>query len=248
MSKMSLITTSNYSPNFDTKKRKKREIKFIVFHYTGMKKEMQAIKRLTSPKSKVSTHYFIKNSGEILTIVPELYVAWHAGISNWRNFKSLNKYSIGIEINNPGHDYKYKKYSNKQISSIVKLSRYLIKKYKIRSNSILGHSDIAPDRKKDPGEKFPWRYLARKKIGYWHNLNSDKLSKERNIKISGIDKFTFIKNMRKIGYPNKIIKNNIKFYKIITTSFQRRFRQELINGIIDKECLTISKNLIKKIK
>ena len=247
MSKISLITTSNYSPNFDTKKRKKREIKFIVFHYTGMKKEMQAIKRLTSPKSKVSTHYFIKNSGEILTIVPELYVAWHAGISNWKNFKSLNKYSIGIEINNPGHDYKYKKYSNKQISSIVKLSRHLIKKYKIRTNFILGHSDIAPDRKKDPGEKFPWRYLATKKIGYWHNLNSDKLSKERNIKISETDKVTFIKNMRRIGYPNKII-NNIKFYKIITTSFQRRFRQELINGIVDKECLTISKNLIKKIK
>ena len=156
-------TTSNYSINFGGKKRKKNQIKFIIFHYTGMKNEIDAINRLTSSKSKVSSHYFVKTNGEILTLVPDLYVAWHAGISNWKNFKNLNKYSIGIEISNPGHDFKYKKFTKKQINSILKLSNFLIKKYKIKSKFILGHSDISPERKKDPGEKFPWEFLAKKK-------------------------------------------------------------------------------------
>ncbi len=171
-------TTLNYSPNFDVKKRRVKDVKFLIFHYTGMKKENQAITRLTDPKSKVSSHYLIKNNGEILTLVPNLYVAWHAGVSSWKNYKSINKYSIGVEISNPGHEYSYKKFSKKQIKSILKLSTYLRKKYKIKSNFILGHSDIAPDRKKDPGEKFPWKYLSKNKIGHWHNLNEKNFLKK----------------------------------------------------------------------
>ena len=98
--------TLNYSPNFDTKKRKSKDIKFIIFHYTGMKKETNAINKLTNNKSKVSSHYFIKKNGEILNLVPDLYIAWHAGISSWKKTKFLNKYSIGIEISNSGHEYK----------------------------------------------------------------------------------------------------------------------------------------------
>jgi N-acetylmuramoyl-L-alanine amidase len=93
-----------------------------------MKKENQAITRLTNTKSKVSSHYLIKNNGEILTLVPDLYVAWHAGVSSWKNYKSINKYSIGIEISNPGHEYSYKKFSKKQIKSILKLSHLFKKK------------------------------------------------------------------------------------------------------------------------
>ena len=115
MSKSTVDTTLNYSPNFDVKKRKLKEIKFIIFHYTGMKKEYQAITKLTNSKSKVSSHYLIKNNGEILSLVPDLYVAWHAGVSSWKKFKSINKYSIGIEISNPGHEHSYKKFSQKQI-------------------------------------------------------------------------------------------------------------------------------------
>ena len=178
-----MYTTLKYSLNFDQKKRKRNEIKFIIFHYTGMKNEIDAINRLTGLKSKVSSHYFIKKNGEILTMVPDLYIAWHAGISNWKKYKNLNKYSIGIEISNPGHDFKYKKFTKKQINSVLKLSNFLIEKYKIRPKNILGHSDISPDRKKDPGEKFPWEFLAKKKIGYWHNLSQRILLKERNKKI-----------------------------------------------------------------
>ena len=241
-------TTLNYSPNFDIKKRKKKEIRFIVFHYTGMRKETDAIKKLTSQGTKVSSHYFIKKNGQILTLVPDLYISWHAGVSSWKNFKSLNKHSLGIEISNPGHEFKYNKFTKKQINSILKLSRFLIKKYNIKSKCILGHSDISPDRKKDPGEKFPWYFLSKRKIGIWHSLNAKKLIKHRNQTITEIQKNHFTKNLYKLGYTKNLNKKNIKYTDFLTCAFQRRFRQELINGIIDKECLIISKNLVKKFK
>ncbi len=243
-----MYTTLNYSLNFDIKKRNIRDIKFIIFHYTGMKKEIDAINQLINQKSKVSSHYFIKKNGEILTLVPDLYIAWHAGISSWKKYKSINKYSIGIEISNPGHDNKYKEFSKKQINSILKLTKFLIKKYKIKSSFILGHSDIAPDRKKDPGEKFPWKYLSKYKIGYWHNLNQNYILKKRNVRVDKKDKFRFIQNLFKIGYLKNYNISKIKYEKLITKAFQRRFRQELVNGIIDLECLLISKNLAKKAK
>ena len=248
MPNLSINTTLNYSPNFDIKKRKPKQIKFIIFHYTGMKKEIDAINKLTDIKSKVSCHYLIKNNGKIITLVPDLYIAWHAGISKWKKYKSINKYSIGIEISNPGHHYNYKKFTKKQIKSLLKVTKYLIKKYNIKSSFILGHSDIAAERKKDPGEKFPWKYLYKNKIGIWHNLNNKFLLKQRKIKISKKEKLDFIKNLFKIGYSKNYNISKVKFIKLITRAFQLRFRQELINGNIDLECLLISKNLVKKYK
>ena len=246
---MSMDTTLNYSPNFNIKKRKPNQIKFIIFHYTGMKNESEAIERLTSIKSKVSSHYLIKNNGEIIVMVPDLYEAWHAGLSSWKNFKSLNKSSIGIEISNPGHNFNYKKFSKKQIQSIKNLSKFLVKKYKIDKKNILGHSDIAPDRKKDPGEKFPWKYLAKFKIGKWHSLSQKTLLKNRGKKTTPLEKKNFFLNLSKIGYsiksPTKLKKD--LFLNLITCAFQRRFRQELINGKIDRECLLIRQNLAKKL-
>ena len=241
--------TYNYSPNFELKKRKPEQIKFIIFHYTGMKKESEAIERLTSIKSKVSCHYLIKNNGEIVVMVPDLYEAWHAGVSSWKNFKSLNKNSIGIEVSNPGHEFNYNRFSKKQIQSIKKLSRFLIKKYKIDQKNILGHSDIAPNRKKDPGEKFPWKYLAKFRIGNWNSLTVKTLVKNRRKKINPLDKKFFFINLSKIGYSiknlTKLKKDEFSFFLI--SAFQRRFRQELIDGKIDQECLLISENLAKKL-
>ena len=243
-----MYTTLNYSPNFDKKKRKSSDIKFIIFHYTGMKNENNAISRLTRPNSKVSSHYFIKKSGEIITLVPNSYTAWHAGISYWRNNKSLNKNSIGIEISNSGHQYKYTNFKKAQVLSIIKLSKFLIRKYKIKPYNFLGHSDIAPDRKIDPGEKFPWKYLSKLKIGCWHNLNDQTLIKKRNKFIKNSEKKKFINNLFKIGYAkNKKISKKV-YLRDLSLAFQRRFRQELVNGIIDRECLSISKNLLKKFK
>jgi N-acetylmuramoyl-L-alanine amidase len=244
---MALKTTLHYSPNFNPKKRTYKKIKFIIFHYTGMKKESEAINRLTNIQSEVSSHYLIKNNGNIFTLVPDLYEAWHAGKSSWKNYKSLNQNSIGIEITNPGHEFGYKKFSKNQISSLLKLSKFLIKKYKISSKNILGHSDIAPGRKKDPGEKFPWEYLSKNKIGLWHSLKKKELIKSRNFKTSKIEKELFLNNLFKIGYskePPKDLSKN-RYLKDLIKAFQRRFRQKMINGVIDQECLLISKNLIK---
>jgi len=245
---MPINTTLKYSPNFNSKKRNFNQIKFIIFHYTGMKKESQAINRLTNIQSEVSCHYLVKKNGEIITMVPESYIAWHAGKSSWGNYKSLNKNSVGIEITNPGHEFGYKSFRKKQISSLLKLSRYLIKKYKISLKDILGHSDIAPERKKDPGEKFPWQYLSQNKVGLWYTLKKKELIKNRKIKTTQIDKEFFVNNLFKIGYQKKITrplrKNNYLNY--IVKAFQRRYRQDLIDGKIDQECLIISQNLIKK--
>ena len=241
---MALKIQFNYSPNFSSIKRKATQIKFLIFHYTGMRKESDALKRLTKIQSEVSSHYFIKNNGDIVLLVPDLYTAWHAGKSSWRNHRSLNKNSIGIEISNPGHQFNYKRFSKKQISSILCLSKFLIKKYKIKSKNILGHSDIASNRKKDPGEKFPWKYLAKNKISFWHSLSNDLLKKNRHLKVNNVEKNLFLRNLCEIGYSVNF--NRIHHLKLIVKAFQRRFRQELINGQIDKECLIISNNLIKK--
>ena len=244
---MALKTILNYSPNFNSKKRLSKQIKFIIFHYTGMKSESDALKRLTDIQSEVSSHYLIKNNGEIIKLVPDLYIAWHAGKSLWKNYKSLNQNSIGIEITNPGHEYGYKKFTQKQISSLLKLSSLLIKKYKIIPKNILGHSDIAVLRKKDPGEKFPWEYLSKNKIGLWHKLSKQELTKNRKLKISQIEEDIFFKNLFKIGYSKKYLEDNSKnkYLRELAKTFQRRFRQELVDGKIDQECLLISKSLIK---
>ena len=244
---MALKTILNYSPNFNPKKRTSKQIKFIIFHYTGMKSESDALKRLTEIQSEVSCHYLIKNNGEIVKIVPDLYIAWHAGKSSWKNYKSLNQNSIGIEITNPGHEYGYKNFTQKQITTLVKLSKFLIKKYKINPKNILGHSDIAVLRKKDPGEKFPWEYLSKNKIGIWHTLNKQDLLKNRKLKISKVEENIFFRNLFKIGY-SKIFPKNIsrnKYLRELIKSFQRRFRQELVDGKIDQESLLINKSLIK---
>jgi len=247
---MAIKTTLNYSPNFDPKKRKTNQIKFLIFHYTGMKTEKAAIDRLTDIKSRVSAHYLIKQNGEIITLVPDSYTAWHAGKSVWKNYTSLNKDSIGIEIVNPGHDINYKKFSKIQLRTLIRLSKFLIKKYKINSKNVLGHSDIAPERKKDPGEKFPWKLLSKEKIGYWHNLNQNELIKNRNLETSSKEKNLFLTNLFKIGYQKKFLYNSnfnrISFDQIISKAFQRRFRPEIVNGKIDQECLLISQNLVKK--
>ena len=234
---MRLKITHKYSPNFNSLKRKKKIIKFLIIHYTGMKKENDAINRLLNIQSEVSSHYFIKYDGKILQFIPDTYIAWHAGKSAWGKKKLLNDFSIGIEISNTGHNYGYKNYKKKQITALIKLLRNLKKKYKIKSENILGHSDIAPVRKKDPGEKFPWKKLAKKKLSIWHKVNSIILKKLRRKKCDKFEKNLFLKNISKIGY----VKCKT-FYMV--RAFQMRFRPELVNGKIDKECLKISENLI----
>jgi len=233
-----------YSPNYNDKKRAKNSIKTIVIHYTGMQSERESIARLCNSKSKVSSHFIINQSGKVYRLIQDNQIAWHAGKSCWRNYKNLNKNSIGIELVNKGHQFGYTNFRKKQISSLIKICKSLIKKYKINKKNIIGHSDIAPLRKNDPGEKFPWKKLAKNKIGIWHSCKPNILRKYRKIKISKKkDKIKFIKNLKKVGYCFSATK------KIFLTktfkAFQRHHRQELIDGCLDKECLKIAENLVK---
>ena len=235
-----------FSLNYNKKKRPIRSIKIIVIHYTGMQSERESIKRLCNPKSKVSSHYLINRRGKIFRLVHDKHVAWHAGNSCWEKLKNLNENSIGIELVNKGHQFGYTSFKKKQITILVNLCKKLIKKYKIKKKNIIGHSDIAPLRKIDPGEKFPWKYLAKNKIGIWHDCEPNLLRKFRRAKVLiQQDKKRFVKNLNKIGYC--LSSHNKPFYIKTIKAFQRHFRKELINGILDKECLMIAQNLTKKL-
>tara|TARA_Y100000741_G_scaffold313182_1_gene258021 strand:- start:110 stop:823 length:714 start_codon:yes stop_codon:yes gene_type:complete len=233
--------STNYSPNFDLHKRRKKNIKYLIYHYTGMKSDKAAIRKLTNYNSKVSCHYYIDKRGNLIQMVSDLYTAWHAGKSNWKKDKSLNSNSIGIEISNPGHEHNYETYNKKQIKSLIKISKLLIKKYSIKKQNILGHSDIALLRKKDPGEKFPWKILASKKIGLWHKISLKRCTEFRD-KIINFESKIFFEKLKKFGYFVDTSKKNE--LKKIVSNFQRRFRPELINGKIDRECFEIIKSLI----
>ncbi len=233
-----------YSPNFSKKTRKINDIKFIIIHYTGMQSKIASIRRLSSLKHKVSCHYLIDRKGGIIKMVDDNKVAWHAGKSKWKNFNNLNKNSIGIELVNKGHEFGYEKFTNSQINRLIKLCTNLKKKYKVKNSNILGHSDIAPFRKKDPGEKFPWRKLKNNKIGVWY-----KILKVKNIKLNtkDIEKF-FFKNLFKIGYryfqKDRRSKNDV----YIVEAFQRRYLPKKITGKIDLKTFKISHFLAHNIK
>ena len=218
---MAIKTTLNYSPNFNPKKRKFNEIKFLIFHYTGMKTEKGAINRLTNIKSKVSSHYLIKNNGDIIILVPELYTAWHAGISSWRGNCNINDRSIGIELANPGHEHGYQKFPDRQMESLIKIAKRTVARYPIPARNVIGHSDISPTRKKDPGELFDWHKLALEGIGHW-----PESSKITNIK--HIDKSNLELALKEYGYETSDLTATI-------LAFQRHFLPNRCDGLPDRE-------------
>jgi len=229
--------TKFYSPNFSNKARSNKKINSIIIHYTGMQSERESLKRLVSLKSKVSCHYLISRSGKIFRIVKDNHIAWHAGKSMWDKYKNLNKNSIGIELINKGHKYGYQYFTKIQIKKLIYLCKSLKRKYRIKNKLILGHSDIAPLRKIDPGEKFPWHYLSSKKIGFYPAIKKERnrSKKKQNIK-------EFFKNLQNIGY--RYLKK--KFKKKIIKNFQRRYRQNRVDGVLDSETFKISEILSKK--
>ena len=226
------------SPNYSRNSRPKKSIKFIIIHYTGMQSEIESINRLINKNSKVSCHYLINRKGTIMQMVKENKIAWHAGVSKWKNIKNLNKNSIGIELVNKGHFFGYENYSNLQINSLIKLCSKLKKRYKIQKENFLGHSDIAPYRKIDPGEKFPWKRLSNYKLGKWYNLKKDEI-------LSDDKKKLFFKNLYKIGYRYFEIDKRVKSDKLIIKAFQRRYNPKKITGYIDLKTLKISQFLAK---
>lgn len=233
------------SPNFSKKKRKSKDIKFIILHYTGMQSKRVSFKKLMDINSRVSCHYFVDRKGKIIQMVEDKNIAWHAGKSKWKNIKDLNKNSIGIELVNRGHGNKYENFPKLQIDKLLTLCLILKKKYKIKDRNFLGHSDIAPLRKIDPGEKFPWLKLSEKKIGVWYSSTKKILIKNASSKKN---REFFFKNLFQIGYryfnKNKPNSND----QLVIKNFKRRYMPKKIDGIIDKKTLVISHLLANNAK
>ena len=232
-----MIKILNYSPNFSKKNRKISEIKFVIIHYTGMQSEIASINRLKNPKFKVSCHYLINRKGDIIQMVEDKRIAWHAGKSKWKKFINLNENSIGIELVNKGHRLGYQNFTETQINSLITLCKKLKKKYRIKKENFLGHSDIAPLRKVDPGEKFPWKKLSIYNLGKWYQKRNKNF--RINLNSKKIDR-AFFKNLQKIGYNFFSVNRRRKKDKKIIISFQRHFLPNNITGKIDQKTFKIS--------
>lgn len=211
-----IIDTS--SPNFD---ERALPVTMVVLHYTGMQDAASAIARLSDPEAKVSAHYLIAEDGQIVRMVDESKRAWHAGKSFWRGITDINSASVGIEIVNPGHEFGYRPFPVAQIDALIGLMHDVTLRYRITRGNVVGHSDIAPARKEDPGELFPWDRLARLRLAL--------PSPTKNLMDPHWTDAGFLLALERFGY-------DVTDPLAAVRAFQRRFRPGTIDGIIDGEC------------
>jgi len=209
------------SPNFD---ERGLAVSMIVLHYTGMESAEAAIARLRDPAAKVSAHYLVDEDGRVLRLVDEAKRAWHAGKSHWREIDDVNSASVGIEIVNPGHEFGYRAFPDAQIEALIPLIAAIKQRHGITRGNIVGHSDIAPTRKQDPGELFPWGQLARLRLALPRPT--------RSLMDPGWSDAGFLLALERFGY-------DVADKLAAVVAFQRRFRPELIDGEIDGECRCI---------
>ena len=212
-----------FSPNFDS--REKHPIDMLVLHYTGMKSAQEALQRLGDPGSKVSAHYLVDEDGTAYCLVPEDRRAWHAGISHWRGATNINQRSIGIEIVNPGHEFGYRPFPAAQMKMVAMLCREIIARHKIPAKNVVGHSDVAPARKEDPGELFDWQTMAKLGIGLWpKDVPATSAVEASQLAQYGYD----------MSNPEKAI-----------VAFQRHFRPKSMTGQWDSECARLLESLLR---
>ena len=208
---------SKPSPNFELKA--KRRIKYIIIHYTNLPSTQASLKHLLNKRNKVSAHYLLDQKGKIYSLVNEKDIAWHAGISSWKVDKLLNKNSIGIELQNTGTAGNYEKFPNRQISQLEKLILELQNKYNISNANILGHSDISPDRKTDPGLKFPWQRLFKKGIGLMPKIRTSK--NKKNFSSNEIKNLQIL--LKKFGYNLQVNSFMDKQTLLVLYAFQSHY-------------------------
>jgi len=206
------------SPNFDDRAL---PVTMLVLHYTGMPDAASAIQWLANPASKVSAHYVVTEDGQIIHMVNEAKRAWHAGWAYWRGISDINSASIGIEIVNPGHEWGYRPFPAAQIEALIPLVHDILDRHHITRGNVVGHSDVAPARKQDPGELFPWATLARLRLALPRPT--------RNLVDPHWSDGGFMLALERFGY-------DITNAEAAVRAFQRRFRPELIDGVIDGEC------------
>lgn len=213
---MTIIDTP--SPNHDNRTL---GISMLVLHYTGMTSAEAALERLCDPAAKVSAHYLVCQDGQVHRLVAEQHRAWHAGRSHWRGITDVNSASIGIEICNPGHEHGYREFPDAQIDALLPLVAEIKDRHGLTRGNIVGHSDIAPTRKQDPGELFPWARLARLRLALPRPT--------RNLMDPNWTDAGFLLALERFGY-------DVSDKLAAVVAFQRRFRPELIDGVIDGEC------------
>jgi N-acetylmuramoyl-L-alanine amidase len=220
------------SPNFDDRPPG-TPIDILLLHYTGMETGAAAVARLCDPNAKVSAHYTIDEDGTVFGHVAEERRAWHAGASFWAGERNVNARSIGIEIVNPGHEFGYRSFPGVQIEAAIELCREIIKRRKIPATRVLGHSDVAPARKLDPGELFPWNQLALAGVGLWPQSRKHRLT------------VRFDHGLRAFGYglpPELDVPT-----EMVIEAFQRHFRPAQIDGNADAECEAILAALLREV-
>jgi N-acetylmuramoyl-L-alanine amidase len=220
----------------------------LLLHYTGMKNAADAERRLCEASSKVSSHYLVYEDGTICQMVPEASRAWHAGVSSWQGATDINSHSIGIEIANPGHEFGYPEFPDTQINAVIALCRDIIQRRNIKPERVLAHSDIAPSRKNDPGEKFPWDRLSAAGIGLW--LEPTKIIPgpeldpgDRSSIVS-----TLQKSLKEFGYGIDITGNYDDKTTEVVTAFQRHYRPARVDGIADHSTIETLKRLLASLK
>jgi len=228
----SVVERVEPSPNFDERTGLARP-DMIVLHYTGMQFAHEAVHRLCDPKARVSSHYVVMDNGSILQLVPEVKRAWHAGISSWSGDPDINSRSIGIEITNPGHEFGYPDYPARQIAAVITLCRSILTRNIVRPENVVAHSDVAPSRKQDPGEKFPWKRLAQSNIGLWVQPDAITDGPVLQLNDSG-DKVTELqKALADYGYGVDSNGTYDTATQEVVIAFQRHFRPAKVDGIAD---------------
>ncbi|MGD9920832.1 MAG: N-acetylmuramoyl-L-alanine amidase [Pseudorhodoplanes sp.] len=215
----------------------------ILLHYTGMPDSSQALARLCSPDSEVSCHYFITEDGRIIQCVPEVLRAWHAGEGSWSGETDVNSCSIGIELANPGHEHGYPDFPKRQIAAVTALCRAIMRRRYVRPERVLAHSDTAPSRKQDPGEKFPWMILHRAGVGQWVNPAPIVSGPSFEFGDSGNAIKSFQTALRDYGYGIPVDGNFDQATRDVVTAFQRHFRPALCDGRFDSSTFVTLRSL-----
>ena len=214
------------SPNFDARSDGV-PIDMLVIHYTGMPSAGEALDRLCDPAAKVSAHYLIDEDGSVCKLIDEAMRAWHAGLSYWRGHTDVNARSVGIELVNPGHEWGLRPFPEAQMSALVTLAREIVSRHGISARNVVGHSDVAPRRKQDPGELFDWRHLAAQGVGLWP---------ESGAGISEASGADVVHLLSEIGYETDDMEATLK-------AFQRRYRPASVDGEVDAETASLARTL-----
>jgi N-acetylmuramoyl-L-alanine amidase len=232
------------SPNFNDRRR---PLDMLVLHYTGMKDGPTALARLRDPKAEVSAHYMVEEDGRVFALVAEDKRAWHAGRSAWRGDDDLNSRSIGVEIVNGGHEFGLPPFPDAQLAAVIELCRGILLRWPIPQARILAHSDIAPDRKEDPGERFPWRRLAAAGVGLWPEARDSEEVMRVGLRFGerGASVEKLQAQLKGIGYPIETTGRYDAETENVVRAFQRRWRPSSLSGQADLETVTLVEAVAK---